>query len=72
MHDSPHDAGLGFECVSLAEVELVRSQFAALPPSKILFTPNFIGRFEYVAALKVWPFSIQVGEYNNKITFRLA
>jgi diaminopimelate decarboxylase/aspartate kinase len=43
-------AGLGLECVSLAEVELVRRTCPDLAPERILFTPNFAPRHEYVAA----------------------
>jgi diaminopimelate decarboxylase/aspartate kinase len=42
--------GYGFECVSLAEVEHVRRTLPALDPSRILFTPSFAPRREYVAA----------------------
>ena len=48
----PSAAGLGFECVSLQEVQTVRKLFPTLAPQLILFTPNFIGRTEYVAALE--------------------
>ena len=42
-------AGLGLECVSLAELELVRRTCPDLPPERILFTPNFAPRLEYAA-----------------------
>ena len=41
--------GLGFECVSLAELEHVQSVVPELSPEKILFTPNFAPREEYEA-----------------------
>jgi len=43
--------GIDPECVSLAEVEHARSHLPALPPERILFTPNFAPRREYEAAL---------------------
>jgi bifunctional diaminopimelate decarboxylase / aspartate kinase len=42
-----HDAGLGFECVSAAELEHVRALFPGLDGSRLLFTPNFAPREEY-------------------------
>lgn len=42
-----HRLGLGFECVSIAEVEHVRALFPDLPRERLLFTPNFAGRDEY-------------------------
>lgn len=47
-----HAAGLGFECVSLAEVEALETLLPDLPPDRILFTPNFAPRGEYEAALE--------------------
>lgn len=46
-----HDAGLGFECVSIGEVEYVFALFPDIDPKKILFTPNFAPRTEYRQAL---------------------
>ncbi len=46
------DLGLGFECVSPGEVEHVLSLFPAIDPARILFTPNFAPREEYVTALE--------------------
>ena len=55
MYGGTHTGGLGlgFECVSLAEVKTVMKLFDKLSPSRILFTPNFIERGEYEAALYV-------------------
>jgi diaminopimelate decarboxylase/aspartate kinase len=46
-----HEEGFAFECVSIAEVEHVRRTLPALPPERILFTPNFAPREEYRAGL---------------------
>ena len=46
-----HEDGFAFECVSLAEIEAVRSTLPQLPAGRILFTPNFAPREEYAAAL---------------------
>ena len=43
-----HDAGLSFECVSAAEIDHVLSLFPDLEGARILFTPNFAPREEYV------------------------
>jgi diaminopimelate decarboxylase/aspartate kinase len=43
-----HDLGLGFECVSAAELDHVRALFPGLAGSRLLFTPNFAPREEYV------------------------
>lgn len=42
-----HEAGLGFECVSIMEVEHVFATVPGIAPDKILFTPNFAPREEY-------------------------
>jgi bifunctional diaminopimelate decarboxylase / aspartate kinase len=42
-----HAAGLGFECVSAAELDHVLSLFPGLEASRLLFTPNFAPREEY-------------------------
>jgi bifunctional diaminopimelate decarboxylase / aspartate kinase len=42
-----HEAGLGFECVSAAELDHVRALFPGLESSRLLFTPNFSPREEY-------------------------
>jgi diaminopimelate decarboxylase/aspartate kinase len=46
-----HEEGFAFECVSYAEVEAVRASLPSLPVDRILFTPNFAPREEYVAGL---------------------
>ena len=42
-----HESGLGFECVSAAELDHVRSLFPDLEGPRLLFTPNFAPREEY-------------------------
>jgi diaminopimelate decarboxylase/aspartate kinase len=44
--------GFAFECVSLAEIEVVRAAIAGIAPERILFTPNFAPRGEYAVALE--------------------
>jgi bifunctional diaminopimelate decarboxylase / aspartate kinase len=46
-------AGLGFDCVSLAEIEHVQKSVLGIAAERILFTPNFAPRAEYEAALKL-------------------
>ncbi|MGQ0384485.1 MAG: alanine racemase [Gammaproteobacteria bacterium] len=46
------DAGLGFECVSLAELERVTDAAAGIARERLLFTPNFAPRAEYREALE--------------------
>ncbi|MDX1569895.1 MAG: bifunctional aspartate kinase/diaminopimelate decarboxylase [Xanthomonadales bacterium] len=46
------DRGLGFECVSLAEVDHVLATLPAIAPRRILCTPNFATRGEYRALLQ--------------------
>jgi diaminopimelate decarboxylase/aspartate kinase len=46
-------AGLGFDCVSLAEIEHVQKAVPGIAAERILFTPNFAPRAEYEAALKL-------------------
>jgi diaminopimelate decarboxylase/aspartate kinase len=46
-------AGLGFDCVSLAEIEHVRKAVPGVAADRILFTPNFAPRAEYEAALQL-------------------
>jgi diaminopimelate decarboxylase/aspartate kinase len=41
-----HGLGLGFECVSVGELEHVRALFPDLDRSRLLFTPNFATREE--------------------------
>jgi diaminopimelate decarboxylase/aspartate kinase len=42
--------GLGFECVSLAEVEHVLATLPGLDPRRVLFTPSFAPRIEFERA----------------------
>lgn len=42
-----HGLGLGFECVSVPELEHVLTLFAGIDPGRLLFTPNFARRDEY-------------------------
>lgn len=44
--------GIGFECVSIQELELVLSLFPSISRERILFTPNFAPKTEYEFALK--------------------
>lgn len=46
-------AGLGFECVSIQELEFIFKLFPNINPQKIIFTPNFAPRAEYEAALNL-------------------
>jgi diaminopimelate decarboxylase/aspartate kinase len=50
------DEGFGFECVSHAELEHLFAMLPALDPTRVLFTPSFAPRAEYVAAIArdVW------------------
>jgi diaminopimelate decarboxylase/aspartate kinase len=43
--------GIGFDCVSLAEIERVLESVPGIKPDRILFTPNFAPRAEYERAL---------------------
>lgn len=43
--------GLGFECVSIGEVEKVLELFPDINPQEILFTPNFAPKSEYEEGL---------------------
>jgi diaminopimelate decarboxylase/aspartate kinase len=42
-----HEEGLGFECVSAAELDHVLALFPGLDAARLLFTPNFAPREEY-------------------------
>lgn len=44
-------AGLGFECVSIGEVQAVRSAFPSIDPQRILYTPNFASKSELAQVL---------------------
>lgn len=48
--------GLGFECVSIHEVQYLFEVMPTIDPKRIIFTPNFIGQDEYRQAidLGVW------------------
>jgi diaminopimelate decarboxylase/aspartate kinase len=46
-------AGLGFDCVSLNEIERVLESVPGISPDRILFTPNFAPRAEYERALEL-------------------
>ncbi len=50
------EEGLGFECVSLPEVHAVLDRFPDIERKRVLFTPNFAPKEEYIAALEldVW------------------
>ena len=48
-----YDLGLGFECVSIYEVELILQCFPKINPQRILFTPNFASRQEYQKAIEL-------------------
>jgi diaminopimelate decarboxylase/aspartate kinase len=41
-------AGFGFECVSPGELDLIREHFPDLPTDRLLYTPNFAPRADYV------------------------
>ena len=47
-----YEQGLGFECVSLGELNYIKKLFPEINPKRILFTPNFATKAEYAAALK--------------------
>lgn len=61
MKANPHSAilqnfyekGIGFECVSIEELEHVLTLFPDIDKQRILFTPNFAARTEYEFALSV-------------------
>ena len=46
-------AGMGLECVSMGELMRARAACPALAPEKMLFTPNFAPRAEYVSAFEL-------------------
>ena len=43
-----HALGFGFECVSPGELDHVRELFPELPEGRLLYTPNFAPRSDYV------------------------
>ena len=46
-------AGLGVECVSIAEVKTAMQAAPELTPDRVLFTPNFAPKAEYAEALEM-------------------
>src|SRR5690625_4108 len=46
-----YDLGMGFECVSRRELEHLFHLFPGISSQRVLFTPNFAPRSEYVFAL---------------------
>ena len=48
-----YQSGLGFECVSINEVNLILTLFPNIDRKKILFTPNFAPRQEYQQGLQL-------------------
>ena len=48
-----YQAGLGFECVSLTEVEFILELFPEIDRKRIIFTPNFAPKAEYQSALEL-------------------
>lgn len=47
-----YEKNMGFECVSLEELNHIFTLFPEINPKRILFTPNFAGRDEYKAAIE--------------------
>jgi diaminopimelate decarboxylase/aspartate kinase len=45
--------GIGFECVSIQELDLVLKLFPTINKERILFTPNFAPKIEYEYALNI-------------------
>lgn len=45
--------GIGFECVSIQELDLILQLFPDINRERILFTPNFAPKIEYEYAMKV-------------------
>lgn len=45
--------GIGFECVSIQELQYVLSLFPKINPNRLLFTPNFAPQAEYKYALAI-------------------
>ena len=48
-----YELGIGFECVSIAEVHFVLDIFPEIDHHRILFTPNFAPKEEYIEAFKL-------------------
>ena len=47
-----YDKGFGFECVSPGEIDHVQALFPDLPRERLLYTPNFAPREDYVHGLE--------------------
>ena len=47
-----YEQGMGFECVSINEVELILKLFPTIDRKRILFTPNFAPKIEYQQAFE--------------------
>lgn len=47
-----HDKGIGFECVSINELQYILDLFPQIDRERVLFTPNFAARAEYEFALQ--------------------
>jgi diaminopimelate decarboxylase/aspartate kinase len=47
------EKGLGFECVSMGEVQHILALFPDIDRKRILFTPNFTHKIEYEQALQL-------------------
>ncbi len=45
--------GIGFECVSIEELQHVLARFPNIDPKRLLFTPNFAPKSEYAFALSI-------------------
>ncbi len=48
-----YELGVGFECVSLQEIEHILKHFPMIDKQRMLFTPNFCHKEEYVSALSM-------------------
>ena len=48
-----HSKNLGFECVSIQELDLIFSLFPNIAKENVLFTPNFAAKAEYEYAIKI-------------------
>lgn len=48
-----YNKGLGFECVSINELQLLLKQFPNIDPKRLVFTPNFAAKSEYQWALNL-------------------
>ena len=48
-----YQRGLGFECVSLAEVDFVFNLFPDIEPKRVIYTPNYVTGEEYERAFSL-------------------